>query len=224
MLQDIRIRQRDYLIQMARILTQELDLNSLLWQVIRMSVDLVGGESGFVALYAEETGWGVRTSLDLSEPILKYIETYLEKIYEEDVSESTALLQINMLIKRIRGIPEMRIADGVGLPLVSHSKIIGIIVIFRNYECNFSPNDRIILKAFADQASIAVNNAFLYSENLKERNRLDAIIHSAADGIIVLNVAHFVEMINPSLERILHIRQEEAVGRQHDELISFSKA
>ena len=56
MLQDIRIRQRDYLIKMTQILTQELELEPLLWQVIQMAVDLVGGESGFVALYNETNG------------------------------------------------------------------------------------------------------------------------------------------------------------------------
>ena len=77
MLQDIRIRQRDYLIKMTQILTQELELEPLLWQVIQMAVDLVGGESGFVALYNETNGWQIQTQLNLSDPELKYIETYL---------------------------------------------------------------------------------------------------------------------------------------------------
>ena len=38
MLQDIRIRQRDYLIKITQILTQELELEPLLWQVIQMAV------------------------------------------------------------------------------------------------------------------------------------------------------------------------------------------
>ena len=77
MLQDIRIRQRDYLIKIAQILTQELELEPLLWQVIQMAVDLVGGESGFVALYNENNGWQIQTQLNLSDAELKYIETYL---------------------------------------------------------------------------------------------------------------------------------------------------
>ena len=80
MLQDIRIRQRDYLIKIAQILTQELELEPLLWQVIQMAVDLVGGESGFVAFYNETAGWQIQTQLNLSEPELKYIETYLAGI------------------------------------------------------------------------------------------------------------------------------------------------
>ena len=70
----IRIRQRDYLIKITQILTQELELEPLLWQVIQMAVDLVGGESGFVALYDESKGWQIQTQMNLTEPELKYIE------------------------------------------------------------------------------------------------------------------------------------------------------
>ena len=222
MLQDIRIRQRDYLIRIAQILTQELELEPLLWQVIQMAVDLVGGESGFVALYSERNGWQIQTQLNLSEPELKYIETYLSGLTNVGtVSESADLLSINMLIKRLRSLNLPNIADGIGMPLISHEKLIGAIVVFRSYKVNFTPYEKSILKAFTEQASIAVNNSFLYTDNLEEKKRLDAIIRSVADGILVMNVSHKVVLVNSALRRMLSLWDANLSNCYHDDIVHF---
>ncbi len=222
MLQDIRIRQRDYLIKIAQILTQELELEPLLWQVIQMAVDLVGGESGFVALYNETNGWQIQTQLNLSDPVLKYIETYLAGLTNySSASESADLLSINMMIKRLRSLNLPDIADGIGFPLVAHEKLIGAVVVFRSYKVNFSPNEKTILKAFTDQAAIAVNNSFLYTENLEEKKRLDAIIRSVADGIIVMNISHKVILVNSALRKMLNVPAMDISKCYHDDLLRF---
>ena len=222
MLQDIRIRQRDYLIKIAQILTQELELEPLLWQVIQMAVDLVGGESGFVAFYNETTGWQIQTQLNLSEPEMKYIETYLAGLSNMGHNaESSDLLTINMLIKRMRSLNLPDIADGMGIPLTARDKLIGAIVVFRSYKMNFTPYEKSILKSFTDQATIAINNAFLYSENLEEKKRLDAIIRSVADGIVVMNISHKVILVNAALEKMLDLQNVNVQDCYHDDLLRF---
>lgn len=222
MLQDIRIRQRDYLIRITQILTQELDLESLLWQVIQMAVDLVGGESGFVALYDEAKGWQIQTQLGLTEPEMKYIETYLAGLMTgSTVTESAELLSINMLIKRMRSLNLPEIADGIGMPLIFREKLFGSIVVFRSYKANFTPYDKGILKSFTDQAAIAINNAMLYSDNLEEKKRLDAIIKSVPDGIVVMNISHKVILINPAMERMLGVKNEEVQNLFHEDILKF---
>lgn len=222
MLQDIRIRQRDYLIKIAQILTQELELEPLLWQVIQMAVDLVGGESGFVAFYNETAGWQIQTQLNLSEPELKYIETYLAGISNPGTNfESSELLSINMLIKRMRSLNLPDIADGMGIPLLNREKLIGAIVVFRGYKVSFSPYEKSILKSFTEQAAIAINNAFLYTENLEERKRLNAIIKAVADGIIVMNISHKVILINSALRKMLNLGDVNIRNIYHDDLLRF---
>ncbi len=225
MLQDIRVRQRDYLLELSRIMTQELDLETLLWEALRISIGLISGEGGFIALYSELNGWDIRVADGLSEEAAAYIDSYLKGINEDMTSQraETALLQINMMIKRIRSMPQLGIADGVGIPLMIHGKVLGIIVIFRHYKMSFSLDDRVMLKAFADQASIAVNNAYLYSENVKERNWLNAIITSAADGIMVLSVSHNIELANPTALKALHRKQEDIIGKKYEDIIVFEK-
>lgn len=222
MLQDIRIRQRDYLIKIAQILTQELELEPLLWQVIQMGVDLVGGESGFVAFYTETNGWQIQTQLNLSDPELKYIETYLSGLNQDNtVIESSDLMTVNMLIKRMRSLNLPDIADGIGMPLIAHEKLIGAIVVFRSYKVNFTAYEKSILKSFTEQASIAINNSFLYTENLEEKKRLDAIIRSVADGIIVMNISHKVILVNSALRKMLNLSEANLLNCYHDDLLHF---
>ena len=222
MLQDIRIRQRDYLIKITKILTQELELEPLLWQVIEMAVDLVGGESGFAALYSENKGWQIRTQLNLTDPEMKYIETYLAGITGNGAdSETSELLSINMLIKRMRSLNLPDIADGVGMPLINRDMLTGAIVVFRGYRVNFTPNEKEILKYFTDQAAIAIGNALLYTENLEEKKRLDAIIRSVADGIIVMNISHKVILVNSAFRKMIGLGDMDIQWCYHDDLLNF---
>jgi signal transduction histidine kinase len=224
MLQDIWIRQRDFLLELAQILTQQLDLDTLLWQILRISSDLLGGLAGFIALYSDSEKWQVRITRGIGEAGLKYIETYLSKFKNESIETTeSALLDINLLIDRIQEIQELGFTDGVGLPMVEHGKILGCIVIFRNYHTSFSLNDRMMLKVFADQASIAVHNAYLYTENIREKNRLYALINAAADGIMVLDHGHRIEQVNPALLKLLRSTADSIIGFHHDDVIVFSK-
>ena len=50
MLQDIRVRQRDLLLQLIRLMTRELDLDTLLGQILKISIEILSGTSGFIAL------------------------------------------------------------------------------------------------------------------------------------------------------------------------------
>jgi len=58
MLPDFRVRQRDYLLEIARLLTQELDLEKLLERILRVSIEMLAGQAGLIAL-KETEGWRV---------------------------------------------------------------------------------------------------------------------------------------------------------------------
>jgi len=220
MLQDIRVRQRDYLIELARVLTQEMDLDVLLWKILRITLNLLNGEAGFIALYDPKEKWHVRAISGVLEPTARYIETYLKNFSEREESfDQNALIEINLLIQRICQMPELGFADGVGLPLVEHGNFLGIIVIFRKFHTGFTINDLAMLKIFADQAAIAIHNADLYGENIREKNRISALFDAVPDGIFVLDLSHHIVRVNPAMTKLLHVKEETLLGEHHDEVI-----
>ena len=57
MLPDFRVRQRDYLLEISRALTQELDLEKLLARILRISIEMLAGQAGLIALKLPDGDW-----------------------------------------------------------------------------------------------------------------------------------------------------------------------
>ena len=54
MLPDFRVRQRDYLLEISRALTQELDLEKLLARILKIAIEMLAGQAGLIALQEQE--------------------------------------------------------------------------------------------------------------------------------------------------------------------------
>jgi GAF domain-containing protein len=59
MLPDFRVRQRDYLLEISRTFTQELNLDKLLARILDISAEMLAGQAGLIALREEQVGWTV---------------------------------------------------------------------------------------------------------------------------------------------------------------------
>ncbi len=217
MLPDFRIRQRDYLLEISRALTQELDLEKLLARILRISIEMLAGQAGLIAL--KEEGWRVAAAHAIAPAFLSYLTPLLaeENVRELDVSE------LNRMLKELTYTASMGLLNGTALPLGAHGQVIGVIFIFRNYQDLFTPNDRVLLQSFADQAAIAVFNARLYGQVSYEKQRLDALLDSAADGIIILNADLTIERVNDAFERMYGKTHDELVNSSHDKVIGWAR-
>jgi signal transduction histidine kinase len=218
MLPDFRVRQRDYLLEISRALTQELDLEKLLARILSISIEMLAGQAGIIAL-KEPEGWQVAAAQGIPAAFLSYVTPLLaeENVRELDVRE------LNRMLKDLTYTASMGLLNGTGLPLAAHGKVIGVIFIFRNYPDLFTPNDRVLLQSFADQAAIAVYNAQLYSQVSYEKQRLDALLDSAADGILIFNADHTVERVNAAFEKLFGTPRAGIVGRRHAEIIRWKQ-
>lgn len=218
MLPDFRIRQRDYLLEIARALTQELDLEKLLARILRIAIEMLAGQAGLIAL-KEHDGWRVSSAHGIAPAFLSYLTPLLseEKVRELDVGE------LNRMLKELTYTASMGLLNGTALPLSAHGQVIGVIFIFRNYPDLFTPNDRGLLQAFADQAAIAVFNARLYGQVIFEKQRLDALIDSAADGILILGADHRVERVNAAFEKLIRLPRGELVGKAHEQVVRWAR-
>lgn len=215
MLPDFRVRQRDYLLELARLLTQELDLEKLLARVLKFAIEMLAGQAGIIAL--KEEGWRVAAAQGIAAQFLSYLTPLLE---EENVRELN-VNELNRMLKELTYTASMGLLNGTALPLAAHGQVIGVIFIFRSYQDLFTPNDRVMLQSFADQAAIAVYNARLYGQVSYEKQRLDALLDSAADGILILNADLTIERVNDAFEGIYGKTHDELAHMHHDEVICW---
>ena len=223
MLPDFRIRQRDYLLEIARALTQELNLNKLLGRILNIAVEMLAGQAGLILLREESGAWRAAATHGIPAGFLTYTESILGRIDKHEDPLNFEVPEINRLLQDATYSASLGFLTGVGLPLVVHQQVIGIIFIFRSYPDVFSNNDRVILSSFGNQAAIAVHNAMLYTQVQQEKQRLDALLDSAADGMLILAADKTIERCNPAFGRMFGERPAEIVGRKHDQVIQWAK-
>lgn len=223
LLPDFRVRQRDYLLEIARALTQELDLKKLLGRILRIAIEMLAGQAGLIALREEEGGWRVVVTQGIPMAFLRAIENVLANVPADEDPERYELPEINRQVNELAQAASMGLLHGIVLPLITLQRVVGLIVIFRSYAGSFTSNDIALLSSFADQAAIAVQNAQLYTQTNLEKERLNALLDSLADGILILRPDHSIERCNPAISRMLNLPLENIRGRRHDEIIRWSK-
>ncbi|NIS81549.1 MAG: PAS domain S-box protein [Anaerolineales bacterium] len=221
MLPDFRVRQRDYLLEISRVITEELDLNRVLTRIVRASAELLAGHAGLIALREEGGGWRIASSYGINKEFLKNLDPLLADIPEHGDPARFALPEINRRLQRITEAATMGLLTGVGLPLIAQGEVIGVIFVFRSYLGRFSSADRKLLQSFASQASIAAHNAKLYTEMTRQKQHTDAVLDSAADGIFILDPSFRFERFNRACARLTGYASEEVLGKQHSEIIRW---
>ena len=221
MLPDVRIRQRDYLLRISKAITQELDINKLLARILQDATELLAGQAGLIALRGEHGGWRLSASHGLPAALARHIDPLLAEVSDHVDPARFELPEINRLLQDITRIVSMSLLTGVGLPLIAHERVIGLIFIFRTYRGMFSSNDQVLLQSFADQAAIAVQNAQLYTQVNREKQRLDALLDSSPDGILILRPDKTIERCNPAFRRLWGGESEKIEGKHHGEIVRW---
>jgi len=222
MLPDYRVRQRDYLLDISRAITEALELDRVLNRIVQSSTELLAGHAGIIALKGEE-GWRVAASFGIPEPFLKELQPLFDDIPERGDASQFELSEINRRLQRVTRAASMGLLTGVGLPLTIEKNIIGMIFVFRSYRGPFSREDQNLLGQFASQAAIAVHNASLYTELTQQKQHLDAILESAADGIFIMDPSFRFQRFNRACSRITEYDSEDVLGKDHDDVIRWYK-
>jgi len=223
MLPDFRIRQRDYLLEIALAITQELDLDKVLGRILRIAVEMLAGQAGLIALRSEQGDWRIAVSHGMQPAFLKIVETFLTELPDHEDPERFEIPEINRLLNNLTYAASLGLLSGVGLPLVARKKVVGLVFIFRGYAGVFSSNDYSLLSSFANQAAIAVQNAQLYRQVNQERGRLNALLDSMADGILIINAQNRVERSNPAISRMTGLTKAQIQNQWHEEVIQWAK-
>ncbi len=219
LLPDYRVRQRDYLLNISRALTAQLDLGEVLRMILQAATSMLAGEVGIIALREQDlfhtrAVTGIQPEqADVFDPLL------------EDLSgDSTEVIDFNLLQGKMRKVArtmDINLRQIVALPMVVAGDMLGILFIFRTYAGTPTENDHLLLQSFADQAAIAVHNARMYEFANQERQRLAAILDYSADGVMILDARLRVERWNHALSRITGLPAEQATGRHHDVVIRW---
>ena len=221
MLTDYRVRQRDYLLEISRALTAQLDLGAVLRKILEAAAEMLAGQAGFIALRQEDGSYAISASYGISPQALDLFGPLLTDLPEQVDASGWTIPELERKLTLVARSVRLRLQQVVALPMIVGAHLVGAIYIFRERGLRFSSDERQVLESFADQAAIAVNNARLYQEVAREKRRLDAIIEASADGIMILDAAHRITVFNRALARMTGQSAAQALHTPHDDVIQL---
>ncbi|MBC8098207.1 MAG: PAS domain S-box protein [Armatimonadetes bacterium] len=226
MLPDFRVRQRDFLLEISRAITAQLDLGEVLRRVLNASVAMMAGQNGLIALRAPDNHFYVRaiSGIDSTqiEPLNQKLHLLLSK--DDQLPQQERQDGFNAVLREMATLIDPTLEQSIALPLVFAGEPVGLLIVFRSYLSTVTPNDLQVLQSFADQAAIAVHNAQLYEKIDQERMRLAAILDYSADGVLILGADLTILHFNRALERMTGWKADEAIGMDHHSVIRWRRA
>ncbi len=200
---DLRTQQRDYLLEITRAITAQLDLSEVLRRVLHASVAMLAGRIGVVALRDEHDGrYLVRAYAGIGEEVVPDLNQKLLELMNPAEEGGFSREFLNSKLREMADAIDSRLAQSIVMPLVFARNPLGLLIVFRSYQTAITPEDLNTLQSFADQAAIAVHNAQLYGRINQERQRLEAIVNNSGDGVFILNPDLTFQQANLAFERM----------------------
>ena len=221
LLPDYRVRQRDYLLNISRALTSQLDLGEVLRMILQAAASMLSGEVGLIALRVGDT-FRVRAVFGLAAEDAHTFDQILRDLHPDALDEMD-LTSVYSQMRREARTFDINLRQIVALPMVMAGDMLGILFIVRAYAGTPTENDYRLLQSFADQAAIAVHNARMYEFANQERQRLAAILDHSADGVMILDANLVVERWNRALSWMTGLPAEQAQGRPHNVVIRWKQ-
>jgi K+-sensing histidine kinase KdpD/putative methionine-R-sulfoxide reductase with GAF domain len=107
----------------------------------------------------------------------------------------------------------------IGVPVMSQGQALGVLYIYHHEPHAYSENDVRLIGALANQAGTTMANAELFNQISQAHDRLEAIINSTRDGILVLDNSGRVVIANARMGLFSELRRGQLVGQTVDDLI-----
>ena len=163
-------------------------------------------------LLSGQKGLEERTDIKLrrDHPIVKWLSNRRDALTRHDIA-------VTPQFKALWG-QERRDLETLGaeilVPLRAREELVGILVVgAKRSEAPYSRDERLTLTTLADQVAVAIHNARLYDEIVREKKRTETILEETFAGIVVLDRQMRILVVNPGAEAITGYSSQELIGR-----------
>ena len=209
------------LYEIAQVLNSTLKFDEVLRLVMDKVIDVVGAERGFIMLVNPETG-----RLEFTIARDKQARTIGEGAFEYNISRSTVdnvvKTRTPMLSDNSQDPTKSMMAFDIRsimcAPLIVRGHCIGAVYVDSRARANlFNEKDLDLLLAFCNQAAIAIDNARLFSKVNEDKQYMDNIFASIANGVIATDAVGMITTFNKAASDILRLDQAQVIGKHYRE-------
>jgi two-component system phosphate regulon sensor histidine kinase PhoR len=215
-----RVDQLAAINSVAAVVSQSLDLEdtlqSALGAVMRVinveatGISLVDTEAGDLVLRAQR-GWkrdfvemGMR--MPKGEGLAWYVIDNDEMVVTGDISQDSRII---IPAFQEEGVMAMALA-----PMHARGRTVGVLSAMSYSPYQFSQDELAVLQAVADQVGVALDNALLHGQSIRNASRLRAVLNSTADGILSVDMEGVITLANAEMGRLCGAAPDDLIGRR----------
>lgn len=204
----------ELLLEVGRLMSSKLELPELLTTVLELSSRVVDAESASLLLLDDKAqelyfdvalGLGAEASkfrLPVGQGIAGMVARELKPAIINDVRADA------------RWSPKMDEQSGfvtrsiLAVPMLVRGRLIGVVEAINRKEGAFTPEHLRTFEAFASQASVAIDNARLFSSLKEERLKLSTVFTEMTDGAVLCDPQGRVLLANDAARRFFGLGTE----------------
>jgi adenylate cyclase len=205
-------------------LTTELDLGTLLNQVVDAATEMLQAERATIFLNDEKTnelfslvGAGLDSQEIRFPNHIGIAGTVFQDGNSVNIPHAYADLRFNPDFDKQTGFFTRSI---LCVPIINkEGRRIGVTQVLNKIGATFTPEDESRIHAFTGQISVGLENAKLFGEIRTMKNYTDSMLQSMSNGVITVDDMGTVKSLNKAAERILSVEVKGVIGQPAKELL-----
>jgi len=202
-------------LEISLAINSTLVLDEILQVVMLKAVELLSAERGFVMLLDAggslqfKTAHNIRQE-EITEESFKISTSIANRVAQTGKSVYTSDAQEDERYAHQQSIVELNLRSIMCVPLKIKSRVIGIIYLDNSSQAKlFLKSDMYLFELFAQQASMAIHNAQLYSHLSRLKRYNEDIIAQSPVGIIVIDPDYHLVTINEASLAIFQVNKSD---------------
>jgi|GEM_PF-2033656 len=201
-----RIEELTSIEEISRQLTGTLDLQQIMDLVLERALQATSAARGVIALCEQD-----RTSLHLlaQRGYPPEVDRYRTELWPADrgITGRVARTGLLTLVPDVSHDPDYVAVSPtsrsqLSVPIRHQQQIIGVITLESDQPAAFTTEHVRFIQLLADHAAIGIRNAQLFQQVVEGRDRLQAILNSTHDAVIVFDTAGQVILVNPRVREL----------------------
>ncbi|MBK9925228.1 MAG: response regulator [Anaerolineales bacterium] len=222
-----RNRELNLLPEIGKELSARPNIDELADIILRRTVETLGAMQGHVFIFNEKAPFHREYHLDaVSSSTATQLPPLNDLVGKVKETRQSLIIADTETDTFWQGGPDTPVKSAIIVPMFGRHDLIGLLILTHEQTGYFNLDHQLLLQAITSQASIAVENAQLYSSVAKEQLRLNAVLQSAADAILVFDADGCLSLLNPAGEKLFagydaKLGLPLARGRGYDSLIEL---
>jgi PAS domain S-box-containing protein len=212
------------LLETMQDLSGELELSRLLQRVLERAVSLLGVTGGELAIVEEGKDELVimashNIGSDSSGTRMAFGEGAMCQVAESQ--EPLIIPNYQEWEGRSNKYEDTTARGVMVVPLMIRQRLVGTLAsVHTEADRTFGSGDLRLLNMFAPQAAVAIENARLYTEAIRQHEFFQTVVTESPAAIVTLDLEGKILSLNPTFQRLFGYTPEESVGEDLDQLLN----